>query len=222
MYNSNELGKLSDRDLLAEVRAYELYLKTNGASLNFGAAEEAAMKAVNDAFETTLDQWDGIQLQEAGISEAKTDGRAAVLAEYRRQRNLLYADTSLSDSALASAGLPPRDATRTASPAPTTAPIGWIDYSKLKHTIHFRDSATPDKRAKPAGMLGCEIWRYIGETAPASENDFDYVATDTDSPYVSFFQMADAGKKCFYLLRWISKNGERGEWSEIIEATING
>jgi hypothetical protein len=34
--------------------------------------------------------------------------------------------------------------------------------------------------------------------------------------------MADAGKKVFYLLRWVSNSGETGEWSETIEATVNG
>lgn len=34
--------------------------------------------------------------------------------------------------------------------------------------------------------------------------------------------MADANKKVYYLLRWVSNSGEVGEWSETIEATING
>ena len=222
MYKSNELGNLSDRDLLAESRAYETKITADAASLNFSATQVTAINGVNDPFETTLDAWDAVQLEEAGLSQAKSDGRSALLSELRSQRNVAYADPGIDDATLAAYGMPPRDTTKTPSPAPTTAPIGWIDYGKLKHIIHFRDSATPDKKAKPAGMQGCEIWRYIGETAPTSESDFDYVATDSESPYVSMFEMADAGKKCFYLLRWISKSGERGEWSETIEATING
>ncbi|HVE56052.1 MAG TPA: hypothetical protein VNB22_04435 [Pyrinomonadaceae bacterium] len=222
MLNSNELGKLSDRELLAQARAYESILNADAASLNFGTAESIAMKSVNNAFAAALDAWDAVQIEEAGISQSKADGRKALLAELRRQRNVLYADAGVSDSALANAGLPPRDKVKTASPAPTTAPMGWVDYGKLKHVIHFRDSATPDKKAKPAGMQGCEIWRFVGTSAPVSENDYDYVATDSDSPYVAFYAMADAGKKVYYLLRWLSKSGARGEWSETIEATVNG
>ena len=222
MLNSNELGKLSDRELLAQARAYEAKLYTDGTSLNFGTTEADAMKDVNNLFETTLDAWDAVQIEEAGISQSKSDNRKALLAEWRRQRNVLYADTSVSDSALANAGVPPRDMVKTASAAPATAPVGHVDYGKLKHVIHFRDSATPDKKAKPAGMQGCEIWRFVGTAAPVSEGDYDYVATDSDSPYVAFYSMADAGKKVYYLLRWISKSGARGEWSETIEATING
>ena len=114
------------------------------------------------------------------------------------------------------------DDVKTDSPSPSSAPFGLIEYGKLKHIIHFRDSNTPDSEAKPKGMLGCEIYRHIGNAPPASEADFDFVTLDTGSPYVAFYTMADAGKKVFYQLRWISKSGERGEWSETVEATING
>ncbi|CAN5215555.1 hypothetical protein BH10ACI1_BH10ACI1_27160 [soil metagenome] len=222
MLNSEQLGNLSDRDLLAQSRAYEAKITADAASLNFTNLEGDAIKNFNNSFESSLDQWGAVQIQEAGISQAKVDGRKALLAELRRQRNVAYADKSVSESALAAAGMPPRDTTKTPTPAPKTAPIGYVDYGKLKHVISFRDSATPDKKAKPAGMLGCEIWRFIGTAPPTAESDYQYVATDTDSPYVSMFQMADAGKKVYYQLRWLSKSGERGGWSETIEATING
>lgn len=222
MYSSKELGSLSDRDLLAYSRTYEAHITANAAGLNFDSGHSDAIKDANDAFEATLDAWDALQLEEAGLSESKSTDRGTLLSKLRGQRNTLYADKTVSEATLAAAGIPPRDKTKTASPAPSTAPLGWVDYGKLKHTIHFRDSATPDKKAKPAGMLGCEIWRYIGTSAPTTESDFQYVATDTDSPYVSMFAMADAGKKVYYHLRWLSKSGERGEWSETIEATING
>ncbi|HEX8264643.1 MAG TPA: hypothetical protein VF596_04410 [Pyrinomonadaceae bacterium] len=52
--------------------------------------------------------------------------------------------------------------------------------------------------------------------------NYAYVATDSASPYTAFYQMADAGKTAYFLLRWKSKNGDVGEWSEVIQATING
>lgn len=221
MLNSEQLGNLSDRELLAESRAYEVKLTGDTTSLNFTTAEVAAVKAVNDAFEAQLDEWEARQLAEDEAAEAKKSGRAAVLSEIRRQRNISYADTSVSDETRAGYGLPPRDRTKTASAAPTTAPIGWIDYGKLKHTIHFRNSATPDKKAKPNGTRGCDIYRAVG-AVPATEDDYRYVANDSDSPYTISYEMADAGKKVFYILRWVSTTGETGEWSETIEATING
>lgn len=89
-------------------------------------------------------------------------------------------------------------------------------------TIEFRDAATPDDEAKPAGTLGCEIWRVVGAAPPASDKEYEFVTLDTASPYVAFYEPSNAGKKVFYFLRWKSKNGDTGEWSETVEATING
>ena len=144
-----------------------------------------------------------------------------MLEELRRQRNAAYADSGVSDETRAGYGLPPRDRVKTASAAPASAPLGWVDYGKLKHTIHFRDSATPDKKAKPKGTRGCDIFRSVGK-APETGDDFRYVANDSDSPYTVNYDMADAGKKVYYVLRWVSTTGEAGEWSETIEATVNG
>ena len=145
-----------------------------------------------------------------------------MLNRLRSQRKRLYADPSLSESELVAAGLPPRDKTKTASPAPETAPLAWLEYAKLKHLIHFRDTATPDKRAKPKGILGCEIWYYLGTSAPEKDSDYKYIAIATRSPYMINYLPPDAGKTIFYQLRWLSKSGKRGEWSQTVEATVNG
>ena len=222
MLNSEQLGRLSDRELLAESRAYEARLTGDSEGLNFTSAEVSAIKRANDTFEAQLDAWDAAQLAEDQAAEAKKGGRQSVLNEIRRQRNAAYADSGVSDETRAGYGLPPRDKTKTATAAPATAPLGWVDYGKLKHTIHFRDSATPDKKAKPKGVRGCDIYRYVGAASPATLDDYRYVANDSDSPYTINYDIADAGKKVFYLLRWVSTTGEPGEWSETIEATING
>lgn len=86
----------------------------------------------------------------------------------------------------------------------------------------FQRFGNARQKAKPDGMKGCEIWHFIGSTVPLNEKDWDYLTTDSNSPYIAFYEASDAGKKVFYQLRWISRSDERGEWSETIEATING
>lgn len=222
MYDSKDLGNLSDRELLAESRAYEAKITSDAAGLNFTNTEVQAMKTVNDAFESTLDAWDALQIQEAGISQQKAAGRQNVLGELRGQRKAAYADRSLTDEALASKGIPPRDKIKTDAPAPSSVPTAWIDTLRLKHVIHFRDVNTPDTTAKPEGVRSCEIYRYIGASPPSSVADFDFVADDTNTPYTCNYDIGDVGKKAVYMLRWRSKGDEVGTWSATIEATVNG
>lgn len=223
MSDSKELGNLSDRELLAEMRVYERKLVASGESLNLSEAEIAEITETNDAFSEVLDELNRISAQKASAVQRKKNLRKDLLKKIRAQRLKLYADTNISDSELAGFGLPKRDRTRTPSPNPETAPLVMrIDYTRLRHTIHFCDKETPNRRAKPFGMEGCEIWHYIGDAMPNSEKDFRYVETARKTPLRIDYKMEDAGKKVFYLLRWKSKNGERGGWSETVEATING
>ena len=224
MLKSNELGNLSDRELLAESRAYEAKITSDAAGLNFTNVEVQAIKTVNDAFEATLDAWDALQLQEAGISQQKTAGRQNLLGEFRGQRNTAYADRTLTDEALAEKGIPPRDKVKTDAPAleNTSFPTAWVDTVQLKHIIHFHDVNTPDTTRKPEGVRSCEIYRFIGDSPPPPLEDFDFVADDTNTPYTCNYNSADVGKRVIYRLRWHSKNGEVGTWSQAVEATVNG
>jgi hypothetical protein len=98
-----------------------------------------------------------------------------------------------------------------------------VDTSeRLQHTVSFRDSQTPDSKAKPEGYRGCQIWVFIGTEPPTSLEQLHYVATDTRTPYVLQFDAEDAGKTAYYRLRWVNPRDEPGPWSELIVATITG
>ena len=222
MSDSKDLGNLSDRELLAEIRAYQTKLAVLGESLNFSEAEIAEIVEANEVFSESLDEWDAIRIQKAGIAQKKKTARKNLLKKYRAHRAKIYANRTASDVQIAQFGLPKRDRIRTASPDPETTPVGRVEYLNLKHLIHFRDKETPHRRAKPFGMEGCEVWHYIGETPPDKIEDFRYVETARRTPLSVDYTMENAGKTVFYRLRWKSKNGTKGTWSAIIRATING
>jgi hypothetical protein len=220
--NSEKIGNLPDRELSSEVRIMNQATGADAAGYSLTAAMTDELKNELTAFDGELDDYDEAQAAEDAALQAKNARRKKILDIARQHMRLMRATPNITDEKLAEANLDAYDKTKTASAAPTTAPVGWIDFGKLKHTIYFRDSATPDSEAKPKGMKGAEIWRFIGSAAPASEDEYDFVTLDSGSPYVAFYTMADAGKKVFYVLRWVSNGDEKGEWSETIEATING
>ena len=60
---------------------------------------------------------------------------------------------------------------------PTTSPIVTIECgNRLQQVLRFVDSATPTRKAKPAGALGVEIWNKVGTTPPTGEADLRFVA----------------------------------------------
>jgi hypothetical protein len=86
--------------------------------------------------------------------------------------------------------------------------------------IHFVDEATPTRIAKPQGVQGCQIWKYVGDTTPADASGCTFLALDTRTPYTDEHDAADAGKNVYYLLRWQNAKGEPGPWSDVVTAKI--
>lgn len=219
---SSDIDKLSDRDLRAELGLMNDAAVADPAGYSLTAAMATDLKNELTAFEDELDAYDQTQVSEDAALQAKNTRRKTILTKGRQHMRLMRATPEITNEKLAEANLDAYDTTKTDSAAPTSAPVGWVDYGKLKHTIYFRDSATPDSEAKPKGMKGCEIWRFVGNAAPAADGDYDFVTLDSGSPYVAFYTLENAGKKVWYRLRWISNGSDAGEWSETIEATVNG
>lgn len=219
--NSDDLGRLPDRELLAELRLFNDPTSAAPTEYALTAAQAAELKADLDAFDDELKAYDDSQTAEDAALQAKRLRRKKIVQTARQQMKLARAAEGMTDEKLGAANLDIYDTEPTTSRPPESVPIGHIDFGRLKHTIHFRDSASPDSEAKPDGAKGCDIYRFIGAEPPASEKDYDYLTNDTATPYVVFYDGADAGKTVHYMLRWVSKAGEPGEWSQVLKATIN-
>ena len=69
-------------------------------------------------------------------------------------------------------------------------------------------------------MHGYEIWKHVGDPAPADPSGYAYVGTLTRTPFTDVFTAADAGKTVYYLLRWVSTKSQPGPWSDVVTAKI--
>lgn len=219
---SSDLGSLSDRELLAFARLFNDGHKGDEAAFGLTAAANTAFETDLNNFETDIDDYDTKSAAENAAVQKKSNTRKSVLQQLRQKIKLVRATLPKEDENLDKVGLDVYDSEPTAASAPDSEPTAWVDYAKLKHTIYFRDAAAPDSEAKPKGVKGAEIYRYIGTGAPTSESDYDFLTLDSASPYTAFYTMADAGKKVFYMLRWVSTADAKGAWSATVEATVNG
>jgi len=157
--------------------------------------------------------------------QAKDASRDQLESLIRQLVRQLQASGDVDNSERAALGITVPDTIRTTAVGGiSTRPIGAVDTSqRLRHEIRFTDEATPTSRAKPAGIMGCEIWVKVsatGEAAPASADELSFLSMDTASPYVAEYDGANGGKTAHYMLRWVKSGGEKGPWSETISATI--
>lgn len=196
------------------------YANANLAALGLVAADMTPVTATQTGWTTAFPAHVAAVNAAKAAKQTKDEARAAYVGAIRPLVRRLQASAVVSDAEKASLGINVR-ATPAPIGAPTTAPIVSIECgNRLQQTLRFVDSATPTRKAKPAGVLGVEIWSKVGTTPPAGESDLRFVAVDTNAPYLMDFDSADGGKTNYVWMRWVSPTGERGPWSEQAQATI--
>lgn len=201
---------------------FDKFLKDNLSALGLTAGEVAPLDALKVAWESAFT---GVKNAEAALAAAvalKNEVRRQYEDAIRALVNQIQANPATTNDQRAGLGVTIPDTTLTRSPVPTTRPVGWVETEPLRTIIHFRDIETPNSKAKPKGTRGSQIWFFIGTTPPTDMEQYDYLATDSQTPYVHGHDMEDVGKTVHYRLRWVNTREEPGPWSDVISATITG
>jgi len=217
---------VSDVDFSVWLDGFSAAFTGSPAAVGLTPADATALSASISAFGTAFGENQTAQTAARTKRQAKDDARAATEALVRGLVRRIQAFPGTTDAMRTSLGITVRDSVASGpSPAALAVLRPWakVDTSqRLRHTIDFRDAGTPDRRAKPAGVKGCEIWVKIGSAPTNPPADMQFLALDTATPYVVEYTLADANKVAYYMLRWINADGEKGPWSETVEATIVG
>ena len=215
----------SDTGFQAWVANFVTYAGAHLVELGITPPDIVPILAGKADFDTKMSANVASQQAAQSARQAKDDSRDALESLVRTLVSQLQVSPAVDDTERAALGITVPDRVRTAVAGDiTTRPIGVVDTSqRLRHEIRFSDEATPTRRAKPAGVMGCEIWvavSAVGEAAPVSADGLSFLSLDTASPYIAEFDGADGGKTAHYMLRWVKSSGEKGPWSETVSATI--
>ena len=215
----------SDTEFQAWVANFAAYAGGHLADLGIDLTDIAPIGVARTDFEAKMAENVTAQQSAQSARQAKDASRETLESAVRELVRRLQASGEVDDAERAALGITIPDRIRTAATGGIdTRPIGAVDTSqRLRHEIRFSDEATPTSRAKPAGVMGCEIWVKVaaqGEAPPADPNELSFVSMDTASPYIVEYDGADGGKTAHYMLRWVRTGGEKGPWSETISATI--
>lgn len=152
---------------------------------------------------------------------AKDTAKAAAVAMARDLALIINAYPGTTNAGRTTLGLTPRGSGPTPIPAPVTKPVPIVvGYVPLGHVLQIRDETTPTSRAKPPGVIACQVWGKIGPGAPASIADCEMLGIYT-RPFLTIdYSGADAGKQVYYITRWQTRRGLVGPTSDVQSATI--
>jgi len=215
----------SDTGFQAWADNFSAYLSGHSLELGVSAGEMAAIVAVVSNFNTAMSANTTAQQAAQAARQTKDAARDNAESAIRELVRKLQASSDVNDTERAALGITVPDRTpTTALGGITTRPVGMVDTSqRLRHEIRFTDEATPTSRAKPAGVMGCEIWVKVlptGDPPPVGSDGLTFLTLDTATPYIAEFDGADGGKTAHYMLRWVKSSGDKGPWSETVSATI--
>lgn len=213
----------SDADFDAWQINFINYASANAAALGLSSAQMTQLGTLSTNWDDDYAASQTAQSAATAAVQGKNGSRDAEEAYLRVLTAQIQANPAVTDAQRAALGITVPGSAPTPPATPTTRPIGSVDFGQMRtHIINFVDETTPTSKAKPAGVLGCEVWVKVGVPAPTSDADFTYLATDTRTPYAAQFEMDDIGKTAFYHLRWVTVSGERGPWSQTVSAVIGG
>jgi hypothetical protein len=85
--------------------------------------------------------------------------------------------------------------------------------------LHFQEAGSEHK-AKPAGVYGAEIRWGVLDESPTDISSLPNTSIDTHTPFTLEFEEHDRGKRLYFALRWENTTGEKGPWSDILNAII--
>ena len=201
------------------------YANAHLVDLGLVAADLTPLTTARTAWTNGLAANAAAQTAAHAARQTKSDARDAYETAIRSLVRRLQASPSVDNAERQALGITVKDdvVSVMAAAAAATRPVGVVDTSeRLRHTIKFFDESTPQSRAKPDGVMGCEIWVKVGDPAPVDSGELQFLALDTATPYVAEYAGAQGGKKAHYMLRWVTKQGDKGPWSETVSATIGG
>lgn len=212
----------SDADFNTWQANFQKYAASNLAALGLTAADLAPITTAQSTWATAYSAHIATQAAAKGASQTKNSARESYETFLRPLVQRIQAQP-IADSHRAGLGVNVSTTKRTPTGVPETSPVATVDTShRLRHTVNFNDQKTPTRRAKPEGVMGCEIWVKVGDPAPTDPTQLHFLATDTATPYMAEYDGADANKVAHYMLRWVNSKGEAGPWSQTVSATITG
>lgn len=114
-------------------------------------------------------------------------------------------------------------------PTPIPAPIDAPELSIASMTPGlgklFYKTVGAVGKAKPFGVVGVEVFAFIGDTHTTNPADASFVAHYTKSPFRMTFSALDAGKRVSIFARFVTRSGpagvsQTGPWSAPLQTVI--
>lgn len=188
-------------------------------------AEATTLDGLVTAFVTALGVATAPATRTPVTISQKEIAKAALLGALRSFTKRIQASTTVTPDQKAAIGVPVHKTTPTPIPAPVTRPIVAVLTPPVGRTvtISVKDETTPEKKAKPFGVDGAEVYSYVptgDEAPPADLEKWRFEGIAKRYAFDVAFNPEDVGKTTYIVAVWFNPRGESGPVSTPATATV--
>lgn len=213
----------ADADFNNWVGVFVAYVVANKTALGVSTADADALSAAYTAWTAAYSAQQTTAAAAETATGLKDTKRGLLVTIVRALTGQMQKNPAVTNAQRQSMQITVADGIRTPAALPTTKPVLKVDTAqRFQHTISFADESTPTSRAKPDGVMGCELRVKIGDPAPVGPDDCEFLVLATRSPDREDYDAADGGKPAHYMGRWVNTRNQKGPWSNVVKATIAG
>lgn len=210
-----------DGDLMLWADNFRDLIVAAPATYGLAAPDGVVIAGVVDDFDAALTLATSDATKTKSTVAAKNGAKAAMLTIIRPYAQQIRNNLGVSTENKTALGLTIVDTSRTPIPTPSSSPLlSVIGATQGVHTLRFADANTPDKRSKPFGALGLQVFVAVGANPEDDVNAASFKTFITRQPAGIEYEHADNGKIATYFARWQTNTGKVGPWSNPVSFTI--
>jgi hypothetical protein len=221
MATNKSIVNPTDQGLRVQSTTCKLAMAIDPALYGATAADLAELTAASSNFASTLSAHLAKQEEAHSARQLKDEARDLLAHTLRRLYKLMRATPDMTPALLTAADMPVADDTRSPIAAPTMVPTLILEKSgRLSHAFRVIDSENPTRRARPAGVIGFNLYYKVGGAAPTSTAECTFGGLFSRPRFGIDFPAGDGNKTVWYIVVAVTAKGLVGPMSETLEATI--
>jgi hypothetical protein len=211
----------TDSALASWATNFDSIVAVDFAALGVTAPEAAAITAATSAYNSALVLATDPGTRTPVTVQAKNTAKADLLGLVRPIAQRIAINPAIDDMDKVDLGLNPRGTVPTPVAPPTTFPVvDLLAATPGQIKIQYRDSETPDSKAKPYGVVQMEVWVAVASAPVVDPALAVYFGPATKSPHFVDFEPASAGDVATFFCRWRNRNGGVGPWSSPVSMIV--
>jgi hypothetical protein len=186
------------------------------------AGDSVTISAAQAAFAAAYAVVTSPSTKTAEAVSAKNTAKILMLQTLRPYAQQIGLNAGVASSDKIALGINPRTSTPSPVSAPVTNPVlVFQSAGNLTLILRYRDSAAGvSVKAKPYGVMTCEVYAKVSGTPVVDAADLLHVASATKTPLTVVRGAEDAGKQLYIAARWKTRTGLVSPWSPIVNFTV--